>query len=369
MTTRDAAKMLSELTDRQLEILRLYCDGWDYKSIADELYLAEGTVRVHMGNIYQRLELELFNMERRRKLLFEVYCPILKTEPIQPSPSTTSTPDPVPDHIMKMVEDDENAIVPYQSTPIEIIKIPDPPPPDPENGGRSRIWLGMILGIGIIGVILYALWRSGFIIIGPPPTEVSELPPEVQVIDDEAEPEEIQTSPTSESRKEVVVPTSTSPPPTHTQKPTDIPTSTPIPDTQPSAVLELGQGWRRNGLILTLVDTSISTSNTKECRLGLGFYIENQTSSSVILNVRTDLFTLMDNLDDRWQNTGLDRTSHCPDYIDRTYTDEIDLGDKSSTFFIGFRGPITNKSVDYVIVTVGSLLGFDGAQWKIPIIN
>ena len=92
MMVSDAAKKLSELTNRQVEILRLYCDGWDYQSIADKFVLAAGTVRVHMGNIYVKLDLDYFPIEKRRKLLYEVYCPILKNSDVKSSPADSSPP-------------------------------------------------------------------------------------------------------------------------------------------------------------------------------------------------------------------------------------------------------------------------------------
>ena len=46
---------IPELTSRQLELLRLVADGHSNTQIARRLFVAEGTVRKHLENIYERL--------------------------------------------------------------------------------------------------------------------------------------------------------------------------------------------------------------------------------------------------------------------------------------------------------------------------
>jgi DNA-binding NarL/FixJ family response regulator len=43
------------LTPRQWELLRLVAAGFTNAQIADQLGVAEGTVRIHLGNVYERL--------------------------------------------------------------------------------------------------------------------------------------------------------------------------------------------------------------------------------------------------------------------------------------------------------------------------
>ncbi|MEO0471559.1 MAG: response regulator transcription factor [Bacteroidota bacterium] len=45
----------SPLTDREQEILKLLCDGLNYKVIAEKLFVSGHTVRTHIKNIYQKL--------------------------------------------------------------------------------------------------------------------------------------------------------------------------------------------------------------------------------------------------------------------------------------------------------------------------
>jgi DNA-binding NarL/FixJ family response regulator len=51
--SRDAA---SSLTPRELEIVRMIARGLRNRSIAEQLLISEGTVKIHLHNIYQKLE-------------------------------------------------------------------------------------------------------------------------------------------------------------------------------------------------------------------------------------------------------------------------------------------------------------------------
>lgn len=57
-TERDAAPAFAALTERQLEILDLVARGLTYKEVGQMLYLSERTVRYHMGQILENLQLE-----------------------------------------------------------------------------------------------------------------------------------------------------------------------------------------------------------------------------------------------------------------------------------------------------------------------
>ncbi|MBL7922956.1 MAG: response regulator transcription factor [Bacteroidia bacterium] len=45
----------SELSDREFEVLNLLVSGYDYKVIAEKLFLSSHTVRKHIANIYTKL--------------------------------------------------------------------------------------------------------------------------------------------------------------------------------------------------------------------------------------------------------------------------------------------------------------------------
>jgi len=46
---------IPDLTSRQLQLLRLVAEGHSNTQIARRLFIAEGTVRKHLGNSYERL--------------------------------------------------------------------------------------------------------------------------------------------------------------------------------------------------------------------------------------------------------------------------------------------------------------------------
>jgi len=48
-------KQLYNLSAREIEVLKLTVDGYDYKAVAEKLYLSVHTVRKHTANIYQKL--------------------------------------------------------------------------------------------------------------------------------------------------------------------------------------------------------------------------------------------------------------------------------------------------------------------------
>ncbi|UPK06395.1 LuxR C-terminal-related transcriptional regulator [Bradyrhizobium sp. 170] len=50
-------KMLGALTHRERQIVRLVCDGLSNKEIARQLNVSRGTVKVHLHNIFQKLEI------------------------------------------------------------------------------------------------------------------------------------------------------------------------------------------------------------------------------------------------------------------------------------------------------------------------
>lgn len=70
---REGSKAATELTGRQLEVLRLICDGKTEREIADELGISFHTAHAHKNNIMQKLGLhskvELVRYAVQRNLL------------------------------------------------------------------------------------------------------------------------------------------------------------------------------------------------------------------------------------------------------------------------------------------------------------
>lgn len=53
-----AARPLPELTDREIEVLRLVADGLNNAEIARRLFLSEKTVRNHISSIFGKLQVD-----------------------------------------------------------------------------------------------------------------------------------------------------------------------------------------------------------------------------------------------------------------------------------------------------------------------
>ena len=70
---RESAARDSPLTPRELEIVRMVAEGLRNKAIAERLSISEGTVKVHLHNIYEKLgvdgRLELTLCAQQKKLL------------------------------------------------------------------------------------------------------------------------------------------------------------------------------------------------------------------------------------------------------------------------------------------------------------
>jgi len=51
----DVGKTDYDLSSREMEVLKLTVDGYDYKAVAEKLFLSSHTVRKHIANIYHKL--------------------------------------------------------------------------------------------------------------------------------------------------------------------------------------------------------------------------------------------------------------------------------------------------------------------------
>jgi two-component system nitrate/nitrite response regulator NarL len=56
MKTRRATAKSNELTHRERQILRLVCEGLSNKEIGRRLKITDGTVKVHLHNIFEKLQ-------------------------------------------------------------------------------------------------------------------------------------------------------------------------------------------------------------------------------------------------------------------------------------------------------------------------
>lgn len=161
MLTDAPIHKLASLTPRQREVLRLFCDGFSYKQIADQQVVSENTIKAHMANIYVKLGLDMLPAAQRRKTLHQAFCPALVRLEQQPEAfGKAEEPEEmglVPVVVWDMVEEDERAIIPMP--PREIIEIKTGKSETSRRPSRLRWFLfGVFVGILLTGGIVYAGW-------------------------------------------------------------------------------------------------------------------------------------------------------------------------------------------------------------------
>lgn len=196
MASDRAKKQLSQLTERQREVLKLRCEGLDYEAIGERLEITERTVKKHMGNIYTVFgfrdeddRLDPRQKAERLKMLYEVYCPALREGGLEPPPPEPEVREPVPLAIQRMVEEDEYPLAVRERA--AIVPIPKEKPPEEERRPLLRRLRGFIVGI-VVGMALMGLLGAFYLMLsrsddnGEPISEISttesELPtPEIVV--------------------------------------------------------------------------------------------------------------------------------------------------------------------------------------------
>ena len=160
MSREEDILKLSKLTNRQLEVLRLVCEGLTYKKVGKQLFISENTVKTHMGNIYIELALDSLPTSERKLVLFQEFCPALQDMDIIPAEvEDQEEPDPVPESVMAMVVRDEKAIVSIPQA--EIIDVPYKEIKNQGHPSRLRWMLfGLLLGIILTVLIGFAGWEG-----------------------------------------------------------------------------------------------------------------------------------------------------------------------------------------------------------------
>jgi len=181
-------------------------------------------------------------------------------------------------------------------------------------------------------------------------------------------------------------PTIDLPAPTYTPYPTLTPvvvtaTSEPMvsssANTPPDSILEVGQGWRQDDLLLTLSAVNYNPDFPEsECDISFGFYIESVAVSNVInISVSPSQFQAVDNLNRSLPKAGFTQEMYCPPAhrVD-PFSGIVEPGNRFpasgyDTWQAGFTVNLTDTALDYIIVTVNGLYQFNNAKWKIPIYN
>lgn len=73
--------MLNYLTSREKEVLKLLTEGLTYKSVADKLVISETTVKTHVNNIFQKLQVN----DRTQAVLYAIKFGLVDTSDKMPS--------------------------------------------------------------------------------------------------------------------------------------------------------------------------------------------------------------------------------------------------------------------------------------------
>jgi len=135
---------LARLSEQERNVLRLRCQGLDYKTISSQLYVSKSAVKQYMARAYVKLGLDHLPRTQRIKALFETVCPVLQKSRLPPEPAIEIIEEPVPEPVEGMVDEDEYAIVP--------VRPPESPLSRPKSGNSRR---GLRTGCGaILGVVL-----------------------------------------------------------------------------------------------------------------------------------------------------------------------------------------------------------------------
>jgi len=247
MVDQEVIHKLKLLSGRERDVLKLFCEGNEYKTIGEILFISKNTVKTHMGNIYIKLSLDQLPSSARRMIIHQTYCPAVHEmvlvpkgeEPVNPEPEEPELvePEPVSDHVMEMVEKDEKALVVVEPIIVDIPPFEEEPVTNPKgkeqkvkqikqkNGKKERRFWRWMLVIMIIALIVFGgiqvySWARGFLndVVAP---MVAQETPQVVPAQGFVQPT---AQPTIEPTKEaVVVLTNTAIPPT------PAPTKTPSP--------------------------------------------------------------------------------------------------------------------------------------------
>jgi DNA-binding CsgD family transcriptional regulator len=242
---KEKIDQLLTLTEQELEVLKYFCTGESYKKMSKELFIAQGTVRGHMRNIYIKLALFGYPTSKRRFIVLNEYCH-LRCDPeyLQALEEGVTgidqegkaliviEPDEEPDEerdkdVDDMLEEDSKywpMIIPIEEAEIippgELIPIDDPPEQKP-NPFKIGLFIFALIGFAAVAIMVYEFLSGGFGILSTitnrenPQEPVAEQPTQAPAV--------VQTEPT----QAIIQPTNTAIMPT--ESPTPAPTAPPKP--------------------------------------------------------------------------------------------------------------------------------------------
>lgn len=273
MVDKDAQERLARLSRREREVLALFSEGFSYEIIAKTLVISEETVKSHMNHIYEKLGMENWDENSRKKEIFQVYSPELakaievnKDDPTSKVSGASSEGEMTPEKPHKSEE--PPTITPTPETQVKT------------SSSMRPKWLNIILiviaGILILlgGLRIYE-WINGF--INPSTPEQISTPVIVyKIVTATPDPSIVLTSTAL-----ALIPT-TQPMDISTSIPTKIiptsttaPTTTPYPSKTPISVLfedDFSNGLSPNWTVLSgeplVVNHSLTASTPTWLMIG-----------------------------------------------------------------------------------------------------
>ncbi len=282
----DRLEKLKKLSHRELEVLELVCQRHAYKQIGALLFIAEGTVQFHIGNIYQKLGIaELAKAARQREL--GLFCPLLEDIPKQLPGTAPEEPEPPtpPPGVLAKVREDEPAEIIMVNVPQRRMD-PVPVPTRTSWGRRLAAFTSLFVATGVgvvIGAIAMLLLvpvreRQVQIVVTATPAATPSVAgaPQTPVVSSSA----VNASP-------IATPTRTA-----TPGPTPTPTQAPLIRTPDGSILHFGETWVGDNLTLTAKNAPARGSFDSTT---VDFSFENRTGQTLNFSVLGSIFSLETN--------------------------------------------------------------------------
>lgn len=328
-------ELFASLSPRQKEVLRLVCQGTEYKEIAELLIVSESTVKSHMRAVYDKLDLLHQSRDDRIYKIRSLYCPMFEETPedvpevaieiIDPE----NEPEPITPEEDELLMSDQSAMIAlYQNNPSQTF-------PSERKGKKRRLgcikFFGvlLILGLAAVGVIFsweFIQEELGDILSFLPTSEVAPAVPTVGFV--------------------------TSVP--------NVPTDKPSSSNPSGKTYEIGEWHKEDGVWIRLADYEVSRDLIR-----LDFEIWNKTGKDIYFSWSPEQnFSMVDNKNNRYE-------------VFTASTRKVTVANDERLIFTGHGystvqfedDPLYNPGVTDLFVTMEYLSEIDKATFHISVGN
>jgi len=166
------------LTERELEVVRLVARGISNKEIAAQLHVSPNTVRVHLRNIFAKLEAQSrteVTMIAVRNGWVAVAIPAQAASPL-PGDLADATATQAPALLQsddRVTSAEPTAIAAAQALPSPAQPVPVAPNPEPPPSPAFWQRVASVLTLAAIAVLVVALWQRPSAEAGPAPIDLA----------------------------------------------------------------------------------------------------------------------------------------------------------------------------------------------------